>query len=42
MTGTIVHRGKNRFALVLYIGKAGGKRKQKWISFRATARDADG
>ncbi len=38
MTGSIKHRGANRFALILDHGKVGGKRKQQWVSFRATAK----
>jgi len=45
MTGSLVNRGKNRWALVLDLGyatDAAGKRtrKQKWISFRGTRTQA--
>jgi integrase len=42
MTGTIIHRGKNRWALVFDLGAVAQpdgtkKRKQKWVTFHATA-----
>ena len=37
MTGSIKHRGGNRWALILDHGKVDGKRKLQWVSFRATA-----
>jgi integrase len=40
MSGHIVERGPNRWAIVLETRDAGGKRKQKWHSFQGTKREA--
>ena len=46
MRGSIVHRGKNRWALVLDLGYVTDpttgthKRKQKWIAFHGTRKEA--
>ena len=43
MTGSLVRRGKkgkNRWALVLNIDTADGKRQQKWITFRGNKEEA--
>jgi integrase len=40
MSGHIVERGPNRWAIVLETRDATGKRKQRWHSFKGTKRDA--
>jgi integrase len=40
MSGHIVERGPNRWAIVLETRDANGKRKQRWHSFKGTKREA--
>jgi integrase len=40
MTGSIVVRGKNVFALVLDLPRVNGKRRQKWTTFKGTRKEA--
>ena len=40
MSGHIVERGPNRWAIVLEIRDANGRRKQKWSSFKGSKREA--
>jgi integrase len=40
MSGHIVERGPNRWAIVLETRDASGKRKQRWHSFKGTKREA--
>lgn len=40
MSGHLVERGANRWAIVLETRDANGRRKQKWHSFRGTKREA--
>jgi hypothetical protein len=40
MSGHVVERGPNRWAIVLEIRDATGKRKQRWHSFQGSKREA--
>jgi len=40
MTGSLVHRGTNSWALVIDLGRVAGKRKQQWITFHGTKTEA--